>query len=76
MAHEIERKFLVGEAPPDLDRCPSDDILQGYVAIDRTPFYLEAGGQVSDVGELRTDDGVRAPVQVRGVLAKGRTSQE
>jgi CYTH domain-containing protein len=34
MAREIERKFLVGEAPPDLDRCPSDDILQGYVAID------------------------------------------
>jgi adenylate cyclase len=34
MAREIERKFLVGEAPPELDRYPSDDILQGYVAID------------------------------------------
>ena len=34
MAREIERKFLVDAAPPDLDRYPSDDILQGYVAID------------------------------------------
>jgi adenylate cyclase len=34
MAREVERKFLVGEAPPDLGRHPSEDILQGYVAID------------------------------------------
>ena len=30
---------------------------EGYVALDRTPFYVEAGGQVSDVGELRSEDG-------------------
>jgi alanyl-tRNA synthetase len=30
---------------------------EGYVTLNRTPFYLEAGGQVSDVGELRDDNG-------------------
>jgi alanyl-tRNA synthetase len=30
---------------------------EGYVALDRTPFYVEAGGQVSDVGELRDPNG-------------------
>jgi CYTH domain-containing protein len=34
MASEIERKFLVGDAPPGLSRHPSEEILQGYVAID------------------------------------------
>jgi adenylate cyclase len=34
MAREIERKFLVLDRPPDLDRHPSEDIEQGYVAID------------------------------------------
>jgi CYTH domain-containing protein len=34
MATEIERKFLVGRAPPDLGRQPSEEIEQGYVAID------------------------------------------
>src|SRR5215208_5259367 len=36
MASEIERKFLVRDAPPELDRYPSEEILQGYVAIDAT----------------------------------------
>ena len=31
---------------------------RGYAALDRTPFYLEAGGQVSDGGVLQSDAGV------------------
>jgi alanyl-tRNA synthetase len=29
----------------------------GYVALAETPFYLEAGGQVSDVGRITSNDG-------------------
>jgi alanyl-tRNA synthetase len=44
----------------DIDRREVDEIRsggEGYVVLDRTPFYLEAGGQVSDVGELRDANG-------------------
>ena len=34
----------------------------GYVVLARTPFYLEAGGQVSDAGRIFTDDGLEARV--------------
>ena len=35
---------------------------EGYVVLDRTPFYLEAGGQVSDTGRL-SGRNVDAPVE-------------
>ncbi len=35
----------------------------GYVALPRTPFYLEAGGQVSDSGRLTGEAGTHASVQ-------------
>jgi alanyl-tRNA synthetase len=45
---------------------------EGYAAFGQTPFYLEAGGQVSDVGQLHADAS-GASATVRGVtrLAPG-----
>jgi alanyl-tRNA synthetase len=39
----------------------------GYVALSRTPFYLEAGGQVSDSGRIFTQNG-EAEALVQGVV--------
>ena len=36
---------------------------KGYVALNRTPFYLEAGGQVSDSGRITGADGSQAVVE-------------
>jgi alanyl-tRNA synthetase len=42
----------------------------GYALLDRTPFYLEAGGQVSDVGDLRNAAGT-VLARVTGVSRLG-----
>jgi len=45
---------------------------EGYVVLDRTPFYVEAGGQVSDIGELRdAKGGFLAPVDGVARLGTG-----
>jgi alanyl-tRNA synthetase len=50
---------------------------EGYVALPRTPFYLEAGGQVSDQGRIYGADGSEAMVQrmVRYAAGKPRLHQ-
>jgi alanyl-tRNA synthetase len=42
---------------------------QGYVALASTPFYVEAGGQVSDTGALTAASGARA--RVEGLIKTG-----
>ncbi len=45
---------------------------EGYAALGQTPFYLEAGGQVSDIGQLHADaSGAAANVQGVTRIAAG-----
>jgi alanyl-tRNA synthetase len=44
---------------------------QTFIIVDRSPFYAEMGGQVSDTGEVVFQDGQVVPVQ--GVTKQGRT---
>ena len=49
-------------------RSPSTPGQEGFVALAETPFYLEAGGQVSDVGTI---SGPQGEAQVTGVVRAG-----
>ena len=42
---------------------------QGVVVLDNTPFYAESGGQVGDVGELRSTDGIFAVEDTQKIQA-------
>lgn len=42
---------------------------QGVVVLDNTPFYAESGGQVGDVGELRSSDGIFAVEDTQKIQA-------
>jgi alanyl-tRNA synthetase len=44
---------------------------QTFMIVDRSPFYAEMGGQVSDTGQVVFQDGKVVPVQ--GVTKQGRT---
>ncbi len=56
--------LAVSEGPHSPDQ-PVDVAVQGgeyWVHLDRTPFYLHAGGQESDTGQVLTQDGLVADV--------------
>jgi alanyl-tRNA synthetase len=51
-ATEFLRDLLEAESSVLAIECDNDTVL---VVMDRTPFYLEAGGQISDIGVLSND---------------------
>jgi alanyl-tRNA synthetase len=52
---------LFDEAGQSVDEIPAGST--GYVAMGRTPFYVEAGGQVSDAGRILGANGAEAVVE-------------
>ncbi len=61
-------KALLDGDRRQVDRLPAGS--QGFVLLDRTPFYLESGGQVSDTGDLRNEAGT-VIARVDGVVRLG-----
>ncbi len=52
---------LPADGPPvEVPKLSAGD--SGWVALEETPFYLQSGGQISDVGTLRNDFGFSASV--------------
>jgi alanyl-tRNA synthetase len=52
---------LFDEAGQSVEELPAN--ARGYVAIAKTPFYVESGGQVSDTGRLSGANGAQASVE-------------
>ena len=56
----VETRILELLKEDGQNRRPIDELRAGetgYVALEETPFYLEAGGQISDVGTIRSHGG-------------------
>ena len=56
-------------APVKVEQLSSGDA--GWIVLEETPFYLQSGGQVSDVGTLRNDFGFSASVSDLEVVGSG-----
>ena len=58
MSQEIERKFLIVNPPQDYDKCPSKDIIQGYIIItDDTEVRLRKTGEAFFI-TVKTGEGL------------------
>ncbi|HEY3162612.1 MAG TPA: alanine--tRNA ligase [Vicinamibacterales bacterium] len=61
---------LRGDAPPaEVQKLSSGDT--GWIVLEETPFYLQSGGQVSDVGTLSNDFGFSASVSDVELVGNG-----
>lgn len=59
-----------GDGPPvEVQKLSSGDT--GLIVLEETPFYVQSGGQVSDVGTLRNDFGFTASVSDMDVIGNG-----